>query len=414
MSIRIEVEAWLRDQWDPEITVREWWSRLADSGWGAPMWPVEWGGRGLGRGEATEVGRAFKAAGAIGGPAGLGTLLAAPTILTHGTDEQKRRYLRPIQDGTEAWCQLFSEPGAGSDLASLSCRAERDGDEWVITGQKVWTSHGHLADLGMLIVRTDVDAPKHRGISYFAIDMHQPGIEVRPLKEMTGRSLFNEVFLDGARVRNDALIGDFNAGWAVTNTTLMAERTGLGAGAAGAEGGAFPGAIAGNLDKSAGSMRRHDGSAKAMGTLASGSFNYLRNLAADHGCTTDNAIRQDLIRLWSVSELGRVSSLRARANARRGAGRSDGAANLAKLGQSEVARLTRDLGPKILGAGGMLFGSDAPDKGVVAEMSLFATATSIYGGSDQIQRNIIGERVLGLPKEPGPAKETPFRELRIS
>jgi hypothetical protein len=369
MSIRIEVEAWLRDQWDPEITVREWWSRLADSGWGAPMWPVEWGGRGLGRAEATEVGRAFKAAGAIGGPAGLGTLLAAPTILTHGTDEQKRRYLRPIQDGTEAWCQLFSEPGAGSDLASLSCRAERDGDEWVITGQKVWTSHGHLADLGMLIVRTDVDAPKHRGISYFAIDMHQPGIEVRPLKEMTGRSLFNEVFLDGARVRNDALIGDFNAGWAVTNTTLMAERTGLGAGAAGAEGGAFPGAIAGISTSPQEVLRRHDGSAKAMGTLASGSFNYLSNLAAEHGCTTDDAIRQDLIGCGPFPNLvvcPHFVPVRMRVE-------GPAVPTVPRTSRSWDSRRSPDslaIWTENSGAGGMLFGSDAPDKGVVAEMSL--------------------------------------------
>lgn len=414
MNVRDEVTEWLAANWDPDVTIRTWWDRLAESGWGAPMWPKEWHGRGLGRAEANEVGSAFRAAGAIGAPAGLGMLLAAPTILVHGTDVQKARYLRPILDGTEAWCQLFSEPGAGSDLASLSCKAERDGDEWVITGQKVWTSHGHLADLGMLIVRTDPNAPKHRGISYFAIDMHQPGIEVRPLKEMTGRAMFNEVFLDGARVPDSARIGDLGAGWAVTNTTLAAERSGLGAGAAGAEGGSFPGKISGNLDRPAGSVRNRKGSVAAMGTLASGSYEYLTKIAEQNGALDRPAIRHALMRLWTIDKLGRVSSLRARANARRGQGLTGGEANLAKLAQSEIARAVMNLGPSILGAGGMLSGGDAPDEGVIAEMALFAAATSIYGGSDQIQRNIIGERVLGLPKEPGPDKDTPFRELRIS
>ena len=414
MSVGVEVREWLAENWNPELTVREWWALLTESGYGAPMWPKQWFGLGVGRAEAIEVGAAFREAGAIGAPAGLGMLLAAPTILTHGNDEQKQRYLKPILDGTEAWCQLFSEPGAGSDLASLSCRAERDGDEWVITGQKVWTSHGHLADLGMLIVRTDPNAPKHRGISYFAIDMNQPGIEVRPLKEMTGRAMFNEVFLDEARVSHSALIGDLNGGWAVTNTTLAAERSGLGAGAGGAEGGAFPGNIAGNLDRTAGSLRRQKGSVAAMGILATGSYAYLKAQAEANGASTRPEIRQELVRLWTIMQTGRVSSLRARANAKRGKGLTGGEANLAKLAQSDIARIVTNLGPRILDASGMLSGADAPDEGVTAEMALFAAATSIYGGSDQIQRNIIGERVLGLPKEPGPDKDTPFRELRIN
>ena len=146
--------------------------------------------------------------------------------MAHGTDEQKERYLRDIVTGSEAWCQLFSEPGAGSDLAGLSTTAVRDGDEWVVNGQKVWTSGGQVADLGMLLARTDPDVPKHQGITYFAFDMHQPGVEVRPLREMTGRALFNEVFLTDARVRDDDVIGGLNNGWAVANTTLAFERAG--------------------------------------------------------------------------------------------------------------------------------------------------------------------------------------------
>ena len=168
-------------------------------------------------------------------------MLAGPTIVAHGSDEQKDRYLRPIVSGQEAWCQLFSEPGAGSDLAGLQCRAVRDGDEWVVNGQKVWTSGGQVADRGMLLARTDVDLPKHKGISWFAIDMHQPGMDVRPLREMTGRALFNEVFLTDCRVADDALVGGLNNGWAVGNTTLMVERSSLGAGGHGAASWPWPG-----------------------------------------------------------------------------------------------------------------------------------------------------------------------------
>ncbi|MCU1354023.1 MAG: putative acyl-CoA dehydrogenase, partial [Acidimicrobiales bacterium] len=234
-DVRTEVKAFLADSWDPDLTVGEWWERLADSGWAVPMWPEEWHGRGLSRDEANGVTAEIREAGALGPPGGLGVLLAGPTIVAHGTDEQKRRYLRPIVTGQEAWCQLFSEPEAGSDLAGLRSAAVRDGDEWIVNGQKVWTSGAQYADLGMLMARTDPDVPKHSGISYFAIDMHQAtAIDVRPLREMTGRAMFNEVFLSDARVPHDALIGGLNNGWAVGNTTLMFERAGLGAGGGGA------------------------------------------------------------------------------------------------------------------------------------------------------------------------------------
>src|SRR5205807_5015131 len=197
--------------------------------------------------------RAVADFGALGAPGGLGLMLAGPTIVTHGSEEQKERYLGDIVTGRRAWCQLFSEPGAGSDLAGLQARAVRDGDEWIVNGQKVWTSGGHVADLGMLIARTDPDVPKHQGITYFAIDMHQPGVEVRPLREMTGRAMFNEVFFSDARVSNDAIIGGLNSGWAVANTSLAYERAGLGAGGGSAAGGmASPGTIADDLDKRAG------------------------------------------------------------------------------------------------------------------------------------------------------------------
>src|SRR3954469_15449388 len=220
-----ELGRWLESNWDPDLTVGEWWDRLGNAGWSAPSWPTEWYGRGLSREDAVRTGRVLADHGALGPPGGLGLLLAGPTIVTHGTDDQKRAYLRDIVTGQKAWCQLFSEPGAGSDLAGLQTRAVKDGDEWVVEGPKVWTSGGGGADLGMLIARTAPDVPKRQGISYFALDMHQgERVEVRPLREMTRRALFNEVFFSEARVHDDALIGGLNNGWAVANTTLAVER----------------------------------------------------------------------------------------------------------------------------------------------------------------------------------------------
>jgi alkylation response protein AidB-like acyl-CoA dehydrogenase len=413
--VRSEVRAFLDAQWDPELTVREWWKRFADSGWAMPMWPEDVGGKGFGRAEANVINAEMQAAGALGVPSGLGVLLAAPTIIEYGTPEQQQRYLRPIIDGTEAWCQLFSEPGAGSDLAGLQCEAERDGDEWVITGQKVWTSHGHLADLGMLICRTDRDAPKHRGITYFALDMDQPEIEIRPLREMTGRALFNEVFIDGARVKDSARIGDLNNGWAVANATLAAERAGLGSGGGGGAGVAFPGRKAGMLDEPCSKYITSGGrgAAAATGLAAAGTADFMIDLARQYDRAASATTRQQLATLYSLNRIGGWNALRARA----GRGRPWGIpadANLGKLQQSQITRLTRDLGPAILGPYGTLVGADAPLNGLVSELTLFAPAPSIYGGSDEIQKNIVGERGLGLPKEPGPDKNTPFKDLKLA
>ena len=213
------------------------------------------------------VNEAITEHGAIGPPAGLGYLLAAPTIVAHGNERQKREDLLRILNGQDAWCQLFSEPGAGSDLASLSTKAVQDGDEWIVTGQKVWTSTAQLSNVGMLIARTDPDLPKHKGITYFRFDMRQPGVEIRPLREMTGRALFNEVFIDDARVHDDDIIGGLNNGWAAANTTLMSERAGLGTGGSGAAGNAFPGPIAGQLDDRVGD---HVGQVRTGGTGGGG------------------------------------------------------------------------------------------------------------------------------------------------
>jgi alkylation response protein AidB-like acyl-CoA dehydrogenase len=419
------VKEWLAVNWDSDLTVLEWWERLGTSGWSAPGLPESTYGKGLARSEVIQVQDAIASFGALGAPGGLGMLLAAPTIATYGTDQQRDRYVRPIVTGTQAWCQLFSEPGAGSDLAGLQTRAERDGDEWVVTGQKVWTSGGQIADMGMLLARTNPDVPKHQGITYFALDMRQPGVEVRPLREMTGRALFNEVFLTEARVGDDAIIGGANNGWAVANATLAFERAGLGAGGGGSRGSgaALPGSIAGDLPRRAGDLvsARSRGGAGGPGGVP-GTLRLLQTLARNLGVNRDPVIRQGLAQLHILTEIGRFTAERQKALRATG-GDMPGAGNLAKLAMSNILRLSRDLGPQILGPRGMLHGYTAAQRdaianlpsgelgAVVTEMTLFAPGPTIYGGTDEIQHNIIGERVLGLPKEPNQDKVTPFRDL---
>ena len=424
-DVAAEVKDWLSQHWDPERTVGEWWELLGTAGWAAPSLPEHSYGKGLSRDESVRVQQAITEFGALGAPGGLGLLLAAPTIATHGDEAQRERYIRDIVTGRQAWCQLFSEPNAGSDLAGLQTRAERDGDEYVVTGQKVWTSAGQVADMGMLLARTDVEVPKHQGISYFAIDMHQPGIEVRPLKEMTGRALFNEVFLTEARVPADAVIGGLNNGWAVANTTLAFERAGLGAGGGSAAGGAAtPGTVAGDLDRRAGDFVR--GTAQrgsgAPGGLFGASEKVLVELAKSNGRIADPVVRQDLARLHTLNQIARYMSQRQKALKATG-GDIPGLGNIAKLSMSQILRLSRDVGMRILGPYGTLHGYSAEDRTaleevtgqphhtMVTEMALFTQGPSIYGGTDEIQHNIIGERVLGLPKEPNSDRTTAFKDL---
>jgi alkylation response protein AidB-like acyl-CoA dehydrogenase len=416
------VRHWLEENWDPELTVAEWWERLGLAGWSAPTLPVESYGRGLSRSDAVAVAKAINEFGALGAPSGLGLLLAAPTIVTHGTREQIDRYVRDIVTGQKAWCQLFSEPGAGSDLAGLSTRAERDGDEWIVNGQKVWTSLGQSADLGMLIARTSPDAPKHQGITWMAIDMHQPQVEIRPLIEMTGHAMFNEVFMTDARVPHDAVIGDVNNGWAAANTTLQNERAGLGAGGGGGGATVTPGTIAGQLGRRAGDLARPGAASRRPAAAMRQRGSMLDDFARGAGKDTDPIIRQDLVRLYILNEIGRLNGMRAK-DVRAAGGDIAGIANISKLLMSDVVRLTRDLGLRIVGAAGTLHGYTSeqreslneatgnPMLGLVTGQALYAQAPPIYGGTDQIQRNIIGERALGLPREPGHDKNTPFSEL---
>lgn len=437
-----ELRDWLSSNWDPDLTVAEWWERLGLAGWSAPTLPTNAYGRGLSRNDGVRVAQEIERFGALGAPAGLGLLLAAPTIATHGTQEQIDSYVRDIVIGQKSWCQLFSEPAAGSDLAGLQTRAVRDGDEWIVNGQKVWTSGGQHSNLGMLLARTNPEVPKHQGITYFAFEMIQPGVEIRPLREMTGRALFNEVFMTDARVANDALIGGENNGWAVANTTLANERAGLGSGGgSGAGGSVLPGTVGGGLDRRAGDYgsgaraNASDGKSKsgskgkedgdedgAMVRALSGGPKLLVELAKSNGSVIDPNVRQGIAQLYTWGELGRFNGLRLKA-VKSGGGDIPGMPNISKLSMSHIMRLTRDLGLQISGAAGMLHGYNQKDRaalesatgntlvGFVTEMALFAQAPSIYGGTDQVQRNIIGERVLGLPKEPNNDRTTPFSEL---
>ena len=284
----------------------------------------------------------------------------------------------------------------------------KDGDEWIVTGQKVWTSTAQLTNLGMLIARTAPELPKHKGITYFKFDMRQPGVEIRPLREMTGRALFNEVFIDGARARRRHHRrpqqrlgrGEHDAhGRARRARNRWLRRAGN----------AFPGPIAGQLEARAGD---HVGKVRTGGTGGGGvaAAQRLVKLAQELGKNTDPTIRQKLAKLYTMQQIGRYSSLRAKSPSQR----TGGEPNIAKLMMSDLLRLQREVGHEIIGPYGMVMGTDTPGGGMVQEVTLFSPGPSIYGGTDQVQRNILGERVLGLPKEPGPAKDTPYKELLVN
>jgi len=415
-SVGAEVERFLDEQWDPDLTVGEWWDRLARSGWGFPTWPRQWHGHGLPPEALAEVSAIFRARGALGAPGGLGQLMGGPVLMRHGDEDQCRRYLWPLASGAEAWCQFFSEPGSGSDLASAQTRAVRDGDEWVVNGQKVWTSGAKTADRGMLLARVDVDVPKHRGLGYFIIEVDQPGIEVRPLKQMTGESHFNEVFFTDARVSHADLVGRPGDGWAAAVTTLAFERSGR------------AGTVGAALRPSAQSRRRRElrdcRVAEVIDPQAvertmtvdtrnpglTGRQSPLR-LLGEPGAVRSDPIRQQAARYYVTFRVNTLTQERARVTA--ASGRDAGpTSSVTKLARSVVTRINRDLGPAILGASGMLAGPEAPADGLVAHGTLQAPSTSIAGGTDEIQHNIIGERVLGLPREPQVDRDVPFRELQ--
>src|SRR3954447_18145757 len=252
-ALRDEVRSWLESHWGLDLTVREWWAERPASGWGSPTWPVEWYGRGLPGELGAVVREELARAGAIGPPMGIAQSMGSGVLFEFGTEEQKQQWMPAIATGVENWCQFFSEPGAGSDLASVQTKAVRDGDEWIVNGQKVWNGGSLESERGLLVARTDSDLPKHMGMSFFIIDLDQPGIEIRPIKQMNGQAHFNEAFFTDARVPHANLIGGLNNGWHVCMTTLSHERTTF---VAGAEFGTRvpPGPKHGMLDRTVGEV----------------------------------------------------------------------------------------------------------------------------------------------------------------
>jgi acyl-CoA dehydrogenase len=341
---------------------KRWQAVLYDGHWAGITWPREHGGRGATVAEQVifdEEASAFDLPAT--GIFTIGIGMVGPTLIRHGTLAQKDRYLRGILRGNEVWCQLFSEPGAGSDLASLSTRAERDGNGWVVNGQKVWTSGAHYRDFGLLLARTSPD--RHRGLTCFIVDMHTEGVEVRPLRQMTGGASFNEVFLTDLRLPPDALVGDVDHGWQVAITTLANERVALGGGA--------------------------DGSA----------FRNLVALAQNRGCTLDPVMRQRLADVFIRGEIVRFLALRVRTEVLRG-GVPGPQGSIAKLASSLLSQQVGDLALAMEGPDGALMWPDAPLEGLWQLQRLGAPALRIAGGTDEVMRNILGERVLGLPREP--------------
>jgi alkylation response protein AidB-like acyl-CoA dehydrogenase len=413
-TVRADAARWFADNWNPSLILGEWWQLLADAGWAFPAWPEGYGGRGLPSDAAKAAVQARHEAGAFGPPSGIATFLTAPTLMHYGTDDQLDRYMPGIVNGRDIWCQLFSEPGSGSDMASLATRAERDGDEWVINGQKVWNSGAQYARYGILIARTDPEQPKHRGITYFLIDMHQPGVEVRPLREMTGDAAFNEVFFSDARVSESDRLGELGEGWRVAMTTLSHERDPGNPGTGGGGGQAF-GRI--DLTLTVDQYRRQlaesvDGFSLSMSGGAGPLFD---RLVEQYGANHDPVMRQRLAELLTMRRTARWSAQRAAAAVKAGGQPGPEVSTLKLLG-SAMGRRTRDLGLEAMGADGMLWGDDAPERGLFHSYAMFTPAGSIAGGSDEIQHNIIGERVLGLPREPGEQelRTTPWSQLRRS
>lgn len=411
-EIERDATRWFESHWDPARRLGDWWRLLADSGYAFPTWPVGLGGLGLDKRCAQAVIGARRLAGAYGPPNGVATFLVAPTLLTAGSEEQQRRYLPGIVDGTEPWCQLFSEPTAGSDMAALGTRAVRDGEEWRVDGQKVWNSGAHYARFGILIARTDPDAPKHRGITYFLIDMHQPGVDVRPLREMTGDAAFNEVFFDDARVRDGDRVGAEGDGWRVAMTTLSFERdpdnAGLGDTAA---------FYQADLNMPVGEhVQAENEAADGFSIAMSGRAGDLFQRAVAFESANEQPVMRDRLAALAAqrSILGWTS--RRGAAAMKATGQPGPEVAGLKVTGAEVGRRTRDLGLEALGAAGMLWEADAPDGGLFHRYAMFTPAQSIAGGTDEVLRNSIGERLLGLPREPDEAqrRDIPWRQLRRS
>lgn len=395
-ELREEVRAWLADNWrglpkpkpgpggagwSVSAEHKAWLAKVVAARWAVPRWPVEWHGRGLADAQARVIEREFAAVGAPGAGQDR-TNLWANTLLAGGTQALKEKLVLPLLRQEVGMCLLYSEPGAGSDLAGIRTRAEKVGDHYVVNGQKVWTSGAATADYGMLIARTDWDVPKHKGISFFFLPMKQPGVEVRPLRQITDESHFNEVFLTDAVAPAENLLKAPGDGWGVLQTALAYERSVMGEGARGPRSGA----------------------------AESKTEEPLIALAREAGRLGDPLLRQDLAKVIAYKRLNALNTARAKAHLAQGT--SSPVMSLGKLAMSRILHEEARVRAAMLGAGSLLEGPEHPRAEDANFLALNAYFTSIGGGTDQIQRNIIGERVLGLPKEPEVDRDIPFRDVR--
>ncbi|MDA1098718.1 MAG: acyl-CoA dehydrogenase family protein [Proteobacteria bacterium] len=405
-SVRAEVRAWLDANWDPNTGLVEWRNILADSGWGMPTWPSEWYGKGMSSTLGTAVEEEFQAIGAIGvARAGI-RMLAAATLLEHGSQMHKEKFLRRILTGEDTWCQLFSEPGSGSDLAGASTRADLKDGKWIINGQKVWTTSAHHAQYGLLLARTDWDLPKHKGLTYFVLDMEQPGVQVQPLRQMNGHASFNQVFFTDAEIAPEFMVEGLGDGWKIATTTLMHERRGADGLRRWAMGTDRPErAYAEERAELATAMAPYKWYPQRMGRI-----DLVVERARTTGKLDDPTVRQEIAKLLTLAKSAEWTARRARAA--QVLGRNQGPeGSIGKLAASHVARLANHVHTLISGADAMLTGADSPMEGVIAEILVSTPAISIAGGTDEIQRNIIAERVLGMPKEPRNDTDRPFRDV---
>jgi alkylation response protein AidB-like acyl-CoA dehydrogenase len=353
-------------------------AKLYDAGFAGINWPEEYGGQGLTDAEQLAFGQEARGYALPVGVFFIGLGMPGPTILELGTEEQKKRYLPKMLRGEEIWCQLFSEPAAGSDVASLTTSAVPDGDGWVLNGQKVWTSGAQYSDYGAVIARTDPTVPKHNGITMLIIDMHSPGVTVRPLKVATGATPFNEVYFDQVRLPAGSVIGEVNDGWRAAVVMLRNERVNIG----------------------------------TMGAPRTSPLSYhsLSTLAAKHGDSADAGLRRKLAELYARERSVRLFGQLLREEAM--AGRDPGPrGSVAKLAGAELGTFASLIAADVLGPA--VAASDSEEVREVLNAALSAPGSSVAGGTNEIQRNIIGERVLGLPKDPGVDRSTPFNQLRV-
>ncbi|MDD9913132.1 MAG: acyl-CoA dehydrogenase family protein [Rhodospirillaceae bacterium] len=405
-DVRAEVSAWLKENWDPNLGLVEWREKLIDSGWGAPTWPVEWYGKGYSDMLGRAIDEEFDKIGAVTVARTGIRNLAAATILVHGSELHKKKFLRRILTGEDTWCQLFSEPGSGSDLAGATSRADKKGNKWIVNGQKVWTTSAHHAQYGLLLARTDWDEAKHKGLSYFILDIEQDGVEVVPLKQMNGHASFNQVFFTDAEIEPEFQVGELGEGWAIATTTLMHERRG----ADGLRRWQEASDRKGRCYEEEAEEIAHQLEPYKWYPQRAGRVDLVIERAKETGKNTDPAVRQEIAKLMIMAKSAEWTARRARAAQEQGQAQGPGG-SIGKLTSSNVAKQAAHVHTMITGANAMLTGDDSPMDGTIAEILVSFPATSIAGGTDEIQRNIISERVLKMPKETRMDADMPFRDV---